>query len=239
MANFQTRRFVRTMQQVAENLWVARYPMKLLGANLGRTVTIIRIGGQVVIHSTAPFSAADAAAIRELGTPAWMVEGATIHDTYTVQGRAVFPEADMYLPPGFPDTGGGVAPKPLTQPPAEWHGLLEVLPIAGMPGLNEYVFLHVPSRTLIVADLVFNVPTTAGAWVRLLLKLASGLQGGPGVSRIFLKEVKDEAAFKQSLTKMMQWDFERVIVGHGDIIERGGKETLARLFREKGLLPSG
>lgn len=36
---------------------------------------------------------------------------------------------------------------------------------------------------------------------------------------------------------MMQWDFDRVIVGHGDIIERGGKETLARIFREKELLP--
>lgn len=185
LAIFPGRRLVRPMQQVAENLWVARYPMKLLGADLGRTVTLIRIGGQVVIHSTAPFSPEDAAAIRELGTPAWMVEGATIHDTFTVQGRAVFPEADMYLPPGFPETGGGVAPKPLTMPPTEWQGQLEVLPIAGMPKLNEHVFLHVPSRTLIVADLVFNVPPTAGTWVRLLLKLASGLQGGPGVSRIF------------------------------------------------------
>jgi hypothetical protein len=239
LAKFGSRRFVRTMQQIAENLWVARYPMKLLGANLGRTVTVIRVGGQLVIHSTAPFTAEDAAAIRELGTPAWMVEGANIHDTFTVQGRAVFPEADMYVPPGFPETGGGMAPKPLSLPPTEWQGHLEALPIAGMPGLNEHVFLHVPSRTLIVADLVFNVPTTAGAWVRLLLKLASGLKAGPGVSRLFLKEVKDPTAFKQSLAKMMQWDFDRVIVGHGDIIERGGKETLARIFREKDLLPPG
>lgn len=227
------------MQQIAENLWVARYPMKLLGANLGRTVTIIRIGGQVVIHSTAPFGTEDAAAIRELGTPAWMVEAACIHDTYTTQGRAVFPEADMYVPPEFPATGGGVAPKPLTSPPTEWQGQLEVLAIAGMPKLNEHVFLHVPSRTLIVADLVFNVPTTAGAWVRFLLRMASGLKGGPGVSRIFLAEVKDREAFQQSLAKMMQWDFDRVIVGHGDIIERDGKETLARIFREKCLLPAG
>ena len=227
------------MQQVAENLWVARYPMKLLGADLGRAVTVVRMGGQVVIHSTAPFTTADADAIRELGIPAWLVEAACYHDTYTTQGRAVFPEADMYVPPGFPATGGGVAPKSLTQPPSEWQGQLEVLPLFGMPKGNEHVFLHVPSRTLILADLVFNVPATASAWVRFLLRAASGLKGGPGVSRIFIAEIKDREAFIQSLSQMMQWDFDRVIVGHGDIIERGGKEILARLFREKGLLPSG
>ncbi|HSI63919.1 MAG TPA: hypothetical protein VLE43_12400 [Candidatus Saccharimonadia bacterium] len=227
------------MQQVAENLWVSRYRMSLLGANLGRTVTVIRLGGQVVIHSTAPFTVEDAAAIRELGIPAWLVEAASIHDTFTMQGRAVFPEADMYVPPGFPATGGGVAPKPLTQPPSEWQGQLEVLPLAGMPKGNEHVFLHVPSRTLIVADLVFNVPVTSSAWVRFLLRAASGLKGGPGVSRLLLAEVKDREVFKQSLQQMMQWDFDRVIVGHGEIIEIGGKEILTRLFREKGLLPSG
>ncbi len=227
------------MQQVAENLWVSRYRMSLLGADLGRTVTIIRLGGQVVIHSTAPFTAGDAAAIRELGDPTWLIEATCTHDTFSLQARAALPEADFYVPPGFPVTGGGMPPRPLTQPPPEWDGQLEVLALGGMPRLGEHVFLHVTTKTLVLADLVFNVPPTAGAWLRFLLKAFFGLQSGPGVSRLLLSQVKDRAAFTQSLQQMMQWDFDRVIVGHGDIIESGGKEILTRLFREKRLLPTG
>lgn len=223
------------MQQVAENLWVMRYGMKILGADLGRAVTLVRLGGQVVVHSTAPFTAEEASAIRELGQPAWMVEASSIHDTFVKEGRAAFPEADYYVPPGFPEAGGGLPPKSLSQPPAEWAGLLEVLALGGLPGVSEHVFLHVPTRTLIVGDLIFNVPVTASWWVKTLLRVASGLKPGPGLSRLFLAQVKDRAAFSESLKKLMTWDFDRIIVGHGDIIESDGKSVLAQLIREHNL----
>jgi hypothetical protein len=38
-----------------------------------------------------------------------------------------------------------------------WESELPKVLLAGMPKLNEFVFLHAPSRALIVADLVFNI----------------------------------------------------------------------------------
>ena len=53
---------------LAENLWLLAYPLKMLGADLRRNVTLIRLrSGKMVIHSTAPFSQDDVAAIRALG----------------------------------------------------------------------------------------------------------------------------------------------------------------------------
>jgi hypothetical protein len=55
---------------LAENLWLLAYPLKMLGADLRRNVTLIRLrSGKVSIHSTAPFSPEDVAAIRVLGEP--------------------------------------------------------------------------------------------------------------------------------------------------------------------------
>lgn len=48
------------LKQVAENVWTLRYALPILGHDLGRTVTVIRLAsGKLVIHSTAPFTASD------------------------------------------------------------------------------------------------------------------------------------------------------------------------------------
>jgi hypothetical protein len=63
------------MQQLLENIWIKRYPLSVLGTDQGRTVTMIRLpSGKLIVHSMAPFTPADAAQIRALGQPAWLVE---------------------------------------------------------------------------------------------------------------------------------------------------------------------
>ena len=55
---------MKTPQPLAENLWLPVYPLKMLGADLRRNVTLIRPrSGKVLIHSTAPFTAEDVAAL--------------------------------------------------------------------------------------------------------------------------------------------------------------------------------
>jgi len=50
------------LRQIAENLWVRRYRLTLLGLQIGRTVTVMRLAnGKRLIHSTAPFSGDDVA----------------------------------------------------------------------------------------------------------------------------------------------------------------------------------
>ena len=57
------------------------------------------------------------------------------------------------------------------------------------------------------------------------------------VSRLFLQYAKDRAALKASLAPVLQADFDRVVPGHGAILETGGKARLAAAFAERGLAP--
>ena len=199
-----------------------RFPLRLLGAQIGRTVTIVRLRtGELVIHSTAAFSRADVEAISRLGTPAWLLDATLFHDTFAGRGRKAFPSAAYLAPERFP-----VPSQPLSKPPPSWEEELDVLPLEGMPGVREYVFFHVPSRTLIVADLVFNFGPTATAWTRFFFRWAGGIRHYPGVSRLFRMSIQDRDAFNQSIRQMMQWDFDRLIVGHGDIIGSAAKAKL-------------
>lgn len=215
-----------TPQPIAENLWLLPYPLRALGANVRRNVTIARLrGGKLVIHSTAPFTAEDVAAIRALGEPGWLLEGILRHDTFAKEGRMAFPGIPYLAPPGF-SALVGFSTEPIVPVPAEWAGELTALEVEGAPEFRDTALLHAPSRTLILTELVFNFGPLEPLWTRLLLKLAVGSEHHPGMSRPFKAAVKDRAAFRHSVATILDWDFDRVIVGHGDVIETDGKARL-------------
>ena len=223
-------------QNLAPNLWLLRYPLKMLGADLGRNVTIIRLSSRkLIIHSTAPFTSHDVAAIRKLGEPVWIVEALLRHDTFATQGRAAFPSARYLAPEGFlKDPGFRI--EPLVPPPAEWIEEVTVASVEGAPDFGEIVTLHRPTRTLIVADLLINFGGEQSLWAKFLLRIAAvGGKHDPGMTVPFKKAIKDEAAFVASLKTILSWDFDRIVVGHGTPIPAGGKNILRATIRNAGM----
>ena len=225
------------MIQVAENLWVLHFPLRLLGVEIGRTVTIIRLAnGKLIVHSTAPFTADDLAAIRALGDIGWLVDVTNFHDSHAKEGRSALPDVRYLAPEGF-SKYSGVAAEPLNPAPAAWRSEIEVLELAGMPRVREHVMFHRASGTLIVADLLFNFGRGGSLWTRLFARYVMRLKNFIGMSPFFRMMICDREAFRRSVAKMMEWDFDRVIVAHGGIIERGGKERLREVLQEAGLEP--
>ena len=94
--------------------------------------------------------------------------------------------------------------------------------------------LHVPSRALILTELLFNFGPGEGLWTKFLLNIAVGARHNPGMSRPFKMGVKDKAAFENSLATILGWDFDRVIFGHGDVLETGGKEKVRAALKAAG-----
>lgn len=109
-------------------------------------------------------------------------------------------------------------------------------------GNKELVFLHKPSRTLIEADLLFNLPATEqfsrtgeDANGGILTKLASAIlnvRGDMAWHKRFLwygPGAKDRKGFAESIRKIQSWgEFDRIIPCHGDVIEQGGSRILAQ-----------
>lgn len=223
-----------TLQPIAENLWLLAYPLKMLGADLRRNVTLIRLrSGKVVIHSTAPFSPEDVTAIRALGEPGWLLDGILRHDTFAKDGREAFPGIPYLAPPGFSEVVG-FPTIPIVPAPAEWEGELLAHEIQGAPEARDTALLHQPSRTLILTELVFNFGEDEPLWTELLLRVAVGGEHHPGMSRPFKLGVKDEAAFRESMETILSWDFDRVMVGHGDVIAQDGKAKLRHALEVAG-----
>ena len=222
------------MKELTRDVYVLLYPLRLLGADFRRMVTVIRLGtGELVIHSTGPFTPHDVAAIMELGKPGWLLEVMLRHDTFSKQGRQAFPNVPFLAPPGFSEVVG-FSTTPLIPAPAAWGNELQVLRLEGIPSMQEHVVFHEPSHTLIVADMLFNFGPETSVWTRSLLRCAVGPKYNPGMSRPFRMAVKDKPAFQRSVRNLMNWNFDRIVVGHGEVIETEGKAQLANALKEAG-----
>jgi hypothetical protein len=93
----------------------------------------------------------------------------------------------------------------------------------------EVAFLHRPSRTLILTDACFHIleaPWRDRAGWRLL---GVWKRFGPSLTArsILLRDRARVAAFVERLCR---WDFERIAVAHGEVLEGASAETLREAF---------
>ena len=99
-----------------------------------------------------------------------------------------------------------------------------------MPKINETVFVHKPSGTLIVADLVFNYTDyQLNTATSLTLRMAGTYQKF-SASRLFRMFIKDRGAMRASLDQVLTWNFDRILPGHGHAVETDGSQSLRQAW---------
>jgi len=108
---------------------------------------------------------------------------------------------------------------------------------------KEIVFLHKPSKTLIEADLFFNLPATEqfsktgeSPESGIFTKLFSALNNTKGEAiwqkRFLWYAISsgNRPEFNWSVERISKWDFDTVVPSHGDIMETGGKGIFEKVF---------
>lgn len=107
--------------------------------------------------------------------------------------------------------------------------------LQGMPKVNEWVFFHKESKSLIVTDLCFNMVDTIGlgAWI---IQSLFGTYRRFAVSKFFARFITDKNAFEKSLSNVFNFDFENIIVSHGNNIIGNAKPLLKQALGERSLL---
>jgi len=230
---------MKELETLGPGLWLQRHPLSLLGCAMGRNVCLIRLAsGRILIHSSARFDSQDRAAIAALGEPAWLLEATNFHDTCAAAGQEQFGDLPYLTPEGFRAPAAVRHHQVLDRALPEWKDEISVVPIRGMPSVNELALVHHPSRTLIVADLFFNLDPGCGSWTLAFMRLAAGMRSYPAMGRLFRLSIKDREAFSRSMEEMARHDFVNLVVGHGSPILGRGREEFLRLLGENGFLPA-
>ncbi len=221
------------LRALAEDVFVVERSQKVDGAELGARMTVLRLpgGGGLWVHSPVKFDAALCGAVDALGPVRFLVAPNTFHHLYMGEWAAAYPAARVLAPQGLrrkrPDLRIDVTLSDVMdvgQSPA-----VELLLAQGIPKLEEFVFLHRPSRTLLLTDVAFNIHDSPSFLTRAYLKLC-GTYGRLGATWWLKAMVKDRDALRAWRERVLAWDFERVIPNHGDVLERGGRDAVRDAF---------
>jgi hypothetical protein len=220
------------LREWAEGVWLAEAPQRFYGLPVGARMTVVRLrGGDLLLHSPVSVDAALRDAIEGLGPVRHIVSPNKLHHFYLAQAHDAFPEAKLYAPPGlitkrpelhFDAELGDAAPE-------AWRRDLDQLIVRGSRILQEVVFLHGASRTLIVADICEHFGAHSPRLTRIAARL-SRMYDRPRMPPDMQLTFRDRAATRASFERLLAWDFDRVILAHGRLLESGAKALFHREY---------
>jgi len=220
------------LRQLADALWVIDYPFQVMGLHLGARTSIVRLGsGGLWVHSPGPLDEQLIKEINALGSVQALVAPNAMHHLYLNQHVRTFSDARLYLSPALPSKLKDLSDYVVLaeETPELWRNDLQQHIVGGLPKIQEVVFFHSGSRTLFLTDLAFNIRNSPSWFTRLFMRLNGGYDRF-GPTRLFRSFVKDRAALRGSLTYIQNWDFDRVIVTHGAVLEHGGRQALQESY---------
>lgn len=167
--------------------------------------------------------------------PEAIVSPSCFHHLFVRAAHDYLPEAKLYGAPGLQRKRADIRwDGILNESPWPYQEELKAIFIEGAPKINEVVFYHRDTKTLIVTDLLFNLKNLKS----IPEKLVYGMMGtfnNPAVSRLVKLLTRDQKALKKSLKQVLELDFDRLVMAHGEIISTGGKKIFTEALQARNL----
>jgi hypothetical protein len=232
----------RTLEQVQDGLWVAEgETVRFFGLVYPTRSVMVRLkNGDLWIWSPVKLTDALRTKVNRLGPVRHLVSPNRLHHLYLQDWKAAYPEAQLWGPQSTikkrPDLKFREAL--LDDPPPEWLGDIDQAWFRGSFAMDEIVFLHRPSATAIVADLIQTFSDgflrKHWGWLRFLARVDGLTQDQACAPREWRLSFVNRAPARRARDKVLSWNCRRVIVAHGELARTSGDVFLARSFRWLG-----
>jgi hypothetical protein len=229
---------VPELQAFANNLWIIDGPnVRDLGVKFTTRMAVVKLSnGLVWVSSPVSVDFATLTRMTVMGTVKYLIAGTQRHVWRLEAWHRLFPDAELWAPRTTPITLKK-GPLPFTgvlgdTPSHGWSADFDQLAFKGSPLIEEIIFLHKESRTVILDDLIQNHPIANGKPLRnALLKLSGAAYPNGGVPLDIRLTFTRRHLAQQSLQKLLAWEFDKLIIAHGVCIKTQAKSFVERAFR--------
>ncbi|THH30563.1 hypothetical protein EUX98_g3624 [Antrodiella citrinella] len=209
----------------------------------GRSTAIKLSDDTLWVIASTPLTRGTKDAIDDMNaTVVYIVAASADHHFYLTEWHKAYPEAKVIGVQGLPEkkkgedwqfTGSyGVDPADAT------YGFEDEIKAIYFSGFSkkDVAWFHVASKTLLVADLIFNLPATEqysksdSPNAKPAFFFPKFEPYSDGFKKFLWAEGKDKSEMKRDAKAVAEWDFERIIMCHGDVIEKDAKKAWESAF---------
>ncbi|EPQ53608.1 hypothetical protein GLOTRDRAFT_78633 [Gloeophyllum trabeum ATCC 11539] len=231
------------IREVAKNVWTFSCPFSRF--NLvpfgGRSTAIKLASGDVWVLASTPLNDATKSKLQELGPVKYIVGADAVHTLYLGEFKRAYPNAKLVAVQeaikkkqneGLMFDGAWGA-----DPAGTEYGFESDIQHCYFSGFKnkDVAFFHPASKTLIEADLLFNLPCNE----QYSKTSSSGKVPFFGTLNPYMYMHKrfawmmgaDKEAMKRDVKTVAGWDFERIIPCHGDVIEENGNKAWREAYK--------
>jgi len=209
------------LDEIAEGLFATTSPVSFMGVPMSARTTVARLaGGGLFVCSPGALDDGLRRQLDALGQVRVLVAPNQFHHLFLGDWRAAYPEASVHIPPSLVRKRPDLSDAQLLgeAAPFEFGGEVDVCRMRGFPTIDETWFYHRASRTLIDTDLMHNMHDDPSWFARTTWRMM-GAWKRFGPSRLERLLVRDRAGLRESVESALAWDFERIVVAHGDVLE--------------------
>ena len=224
------------LNKVDKNIWnIEGDEVKMFMIPFQTRMTVIRLsGGKLWLHSPIALNNERLNIVKQLGDVSYIVAPNIFHYLYIRDWLKQFPSAKLWGAKGLsekrPDLSFSGTLKESPEP--GWVKEIDQLYFQGSKVLSEVVFLHKQSKTVIMTDLIQNHDRNKEVFFWKIVKNFIGvLSPNGGVPRDLKMTICDKKAARKSLSKLLSWEFDRLIIGHGLCMESRAKEYVSSCFK--------
>ena len=230
------------LQQLQKTLWIAEGEIvSFYGAPYPTRSVIARLGnGGLWIWSPVKLSPPLRSAVNQLGPVHHLVSPNKLHHLYLREWKNAYPEASLWGPQSTIRKCAGLNFQVALrdQPPPEWLGEIDQAWFCGSFAMDEIVFLHRPTGTAIVADLIQTFSdrflNEHWGWLGFLARLDGLTENKACAPLEWRLSFLNRAPARRARDKVLRWNCERVIVAHGELPQSNGHSVLVKSFRWLG-----
>lgn len=230
-----------TLKPVAPDIWLVDGPIiRFYGMPFPTRMVVVRLNdGGLWLHSPIDPDEDLLSALAELGPVRHLIAPNWIHYAYLPAWQRLFPDAQTWAAPGVRERAASrkmalrIDHDLTDQAPQDWAGIIDQIVVPGSPVHREAVFLHRPSKTLILTDLIENFEATNLPVWFIPMAWMAGVLDPDGKAPIDMRQTfrKGRAQARGAIEEILAWAPERLIMAHGRWYDAGAMAELHRAFR--------
>ncbi|OBZ77221.1 hypothetical protein A0H81_02591 [Grifola frondosa] len=222
------------IREVAKDVWTFSFPFARFGLIPvgGRSTAVKLKNGDVWVLASTPLNEETKNKLGELGPVKWIIGADAVHHLYLGEFKKQYPDAKLIA------VDEAIAKK--TKEDLKFDGVndagtqIQHCYFSGFKN-KDVAFFHPASKSVIEADLLFNLPATEQYSMTKssgYFPASSNLNPYSWFHKRFAWSLGvDKEAMKRDVKTVAGWNFERIIPCHGDVIEKNANTAWREAYK--------